>query len=256
MRPYWARTAYGQSPAQPGVPVTLQNAPQRDTTDRRSNANWRNEPINIHATRAFSNVRVYPDTGIHNYQRRLFIQPWYRDLGNLGTAARSQLFLPENLGHTGPSLGYHVYDVYRYNADSQIYFNTTRPFTVFSYQLATKLEQTLRILHTQNISPNWNFAVRYQKINAPGFYRLQRTNHDAAALSTHYSSPNQQYELFGAAVYNKEQCDENGGIVHDSFLTDARYFDRQTIPVALDNPNYFVTSSLGPLSHHQCLPRL
>jgi hypothetical protein len=245
---FGARTAYGQLPANAGDPFTSPNAPQRDTSDRKPDAEWRDEPVKLQMTRAFSIVPIAPDTEIHNFQRRPFSQPWYRDLGNLGTAARSQLFLPENLGHTGPSLGYHVYDVYRLSADSLLYYNTTRPYTVFSYQLATKLEQTLRLIHTQNISPRWNFAARYQKVASPGFYRLQRTSHDAASLSTHYSSSNQQYEIFGAAVYNKEQCDENGGILNDSFLSSSRYFDRQTIPVALDNPNYFVTSSLGPRS--------
>src|SRR5688572_17933217 len=96
-----------QTPALPGNPVTLQNAPQRDTTDRRSSAEWRDEPEQIHATRAFSEERVYPDTTIHNFQRRPFLKLWNKDLGNLGTPARSQLFTPENLGNTGPSLGYH-----------------------------------------------------------------------------------------------------------------------------------------------------
>ena len=243
-----SRTAHAQL-AQPGNPITLDNAPQRDTTDRSSKGDWHTEPVSIHVTRAFSTVRIYPDTEVHNFQRRPFIQPWYRDLGNHGTAARSQLFLPENLGRTGPSLGYHAYDVYRYNADSLVYYNTTRPYTLFSYQLATKLEQTLRLVHTQNISPRWNFSARYQKIGSPGFYKLQRTNHDAAAVSTHYSSKNQQYEIFGAAVYNREQCDENGGIVNDTFLTSAAYFDRQTIPVALENLSYqYVRSSLGEKS--------
>jgi len=229
----------------PGNPVTLQNAPQRDTTDRSSKADWHNEPVSIHATRAFSAVPIYPDTAIHQFHRRPFLQPWYRDLGNLGTPARSQLFIPEQLGHTGPSLGYHAFDVYRFKADSLLYYNTTRPYTRFNYQLGSRLEQTLRLMHTQNITPLWNFAAQYQKIGSQGFYKLQRTNHDAGALSTHYSSRNQQYELFGAIVYNKVQADENGGILNDSFLLNSDYIERQTIPVALDNPDYFATSSAG-----------
>ncbi|MEO6830959.1 MAG: putative porin [Chitinophagaceae bacterium] len=240
-----AFAAKAQQPIIPGNPVTLQNAPQRDTSNRSNSAHWRDEPVRIFKTKAFSEVKSYPDTNLHNFQRRPFVQDWYRDLGNHGTAAENQVFTPENLGSTGPSLGYHVFDIYRFKADSLQYYNTTRPYTVFNYQLGSKLEQTLHLLHTQNIKPNWNVAAQYQKIGCQGFYKLQRTNHDAGALSTHYKSPNQHYELFGALVYNKEQTDENGGILGDSLLDVAKYSDRQTIPVALDNPYYTQTSSVG-----------
>lgn len=243
--------ASAQLPAQPGNPITLQNAPQRDTTNRQSKADWHDEPVSIYSTTAYSSLRTaWPDTEVHNFQRRPFIQPYWRDLGNLGTPARSLLFTPENLGRTGPSLGYHVYDVYRFNADSLRFYNTTRPYTAFNYQLGSKLEQTLRFMHTQNISPRWNFAAQYQKINSPGYYKLQRSNHDAGALSTHFSTKDQRYELYGAVVYNKEQTDENGGIRADSFLNSATFSDRATIPVLLDNPYYGNTSSAGRRSSY------
>jgi hypothetical protein len=240
-----------QQPLQPGTAPTLQNAPQRDTTNRKSSTNWHDETVTIYSTLAFSGVRHYlPDSEVHNFQRRPFIQPYYRDLGNLGTPVYNLLFTPENLGSTGPSLGYHAYDAYRFNADSLLYYNTTRPFTSFSYQLGSKLEQTLRMMHTQNINRRWNVMLRYRKINSPGYYRLQRSNHDAGALSTHYTSKNLRYELYGAAVYNKEQTDENGGILGDSLLDDIRYIDRGTIPVALDNPGYTNSSSQGRRSSY------
>ncbi len=238
--------ATAQSPALPGNPITLDNTPQRDTTNRNAKKDWHDEPVTIYSTLAFSGMRSWlPDTTLHNFQRRPFIQPYYHDLGNLGTPVRSQLFIPENIGITGPSLGYHVYDVYRFKADSLRYYNTTRPYTSFSYQLGSKLEQTARLMHTQNITPRWNFSAQYQKINSAGYFRLQRSNHDCGALSTHYSSKNQRYELFGAAVYNNLQSDENGGILGDTLLDETRYSDRATVPVALDNDRYTNSSSQG-----------
>ncbi len=229
-----------------GVSLGSPQAPVRDTSSNASKKEWHDEPVRIYQTTAFSEERTYlPDTSIHEFQRRPFLGNWYRDLGNLGTPASSQFFQPENFQKTGPSLGYRVYDIYRLEADSLKYFNTTRPYTSFSYQLGSKLEQTLRLMHTQNITPRWNVMVRYQKINSVGYFRLQRSNHDMGGLSTHYSSRNQRYELFGAFVYNKEQTDENGGILGDSLLNDSRYSDRGTVPVALDNPSYYNTSSQG-----------
>src|SRR5205823_5715550 len=97
--------------------------------------------------------------------------------------------------------------------------------------------------HTQNIKPWWNFAIDYRKVNSPGFYKIQRNNHDAASFTTHYQSKDHHYELYGALIYNKMQHDENGGIVSDSELLDPNYTDRRTLHVAFDNQTYSLTRS-------------
>ena len=222
----------------PGAPVNLNNAPQRDTTNRTNTADWHDERVRISYRKAGSVKDLYPDTSIHTFHRRPFSQPWNQDLGNSGSAMRSLFFAPDNRGRTGPSLGYHAFDAYRIDADSVLYYNTNRPYSAFSYQLGSKLEQFMRIIHTQNVKPNWNFAVQYYKFNSPGYYKIQRINHDNGSLSTNYQSRNQRYQLNGAIVYNLQQQDENGGIVADSFLSQGRYSDRRTVPVGLDNTGY------------------
>lgn len=225
-------------PVLPGSPVNLNNAPQRDTTSRTNSATWHDDAVRISYRKLGAEQEYYPDTSIHTFHRRPFSQPWYRDLGNSGTASRSLFYAPDNAGKTGPSLGYHVFDVYRINPDSLLYYNTNRPYSSFVYQLGSKLEQFLQVMHTQNIKPNWNFAVLYHKINSPGYYKIQRTVQDNGGLSTTYTSRNQHYQLQGGIVYNLEQQDENGGIVADSFLSQGRYSDRRTVPVDFDNTAY------------------
>lgn len=238
--------AWAQLPIETATLPPPQASPPRDTGRHGSSSEWHDEPVRIFRSRAFSEQKEFlPDTAIHHFHRRPFLGAWGQDLGNLGTPVRSLLFQPENLLQAGPSLGYHAYDAYRLDADSLRYYNTTRPYTSFSYQLGSKLEQTLRLMHTQNISPRWNVMARYQKINSAGYFRLQRSNHDMGALSTHFTSRNLRYELYGAFVYNKEQSDENGGILGDSLLDDSRYSDRGTVPVALENPSYYLSSSQG-----------
>jgi len=224
--------------AMPGAPVNINNAPQRDTTNRSSSVDWHDESVRVSFTKAGSLQTQHPDTTLHTFHRRRFSQPWHRDLGNSGSASRSLFFRPDNEGKTGFSSGYHVFDVYRFKADSLLYFNTTRPYTSFSFQLGSKLEQLVNILHTQNIKPNWNFAVNYQKITSPGYYQIQRVNNDNASLSTSYQSKDQHYSLKGAVVYNVQQQDENGGITADSFLSQSKYSERNTIPVAFENPGF------------------
>lgn len=201
---------------------------------------WSEEDAVIYFNRQGSDKKLYPDTSIHIFHRRPFSQPWFRDLGNLGSPARNLLFTTEN--PAGLSLGYHSFDAYRFLPDSMVYYNTTRPYSAFTYQLGSKLEQTARILHTQNIKPWWNIAFSYRKINAPGHYAIQRNNHDNAFITSTYSAPSQQYKLEVALTYNKEQHDENGGIAADSFLNNPSYSDRKSIPVLFQN-SFSITRS-------------
>jgi hypothetical protein len=201
-----------------------------DTSMRKSNnADWKSENVRISYRLLCSDKTYTPDTSIHILHRRPFVQPWYRDLGNTGTPAQNLIFTPEY--RVGPTLGYHAFDVYRFTVDSLHFYNTNNPYSVFSYRLGSKLEQVVDVLHTQNIKPNWNFSVQYRKINSPGFYQLQRSNNDNANLTTHYQSKNLHYELFGGVTYNREQQDENGGILFDSLLIDRDYSNRELVPV-------------------------
>ena len=213
----------------PGAPVTLQNAPQRDTSNKTNTNTWKDESARISYKRLYTQKIFHPDTSLHTFHRRTFAHSWLRSLGNHGAPVVNLLFTPEY--RLGPTLGYHAFDVYRFNPDSLKFYNTTRPYSSFSYQLGSKAEQTAELLHTQNVQPNWNFAVQYRKITSPGYYKVQRTNHDLGNLTTNYESRDQHYQLYGAFVYNKLQNDENGGIVSDSFLTEESFDDRRTIPV-------------------------
>ena len=216
--------------------------PKKDTTMNKTNTSkWKNENVTITYEQLNSSKVYVPDTGIHTFHRIAFIQNWERDLGNLGSPINNLFFTTGN--SLGPSLGYHVYDAYKYNVDSLFYYNTNRPYSIFSYQLGSKLEQIAHIMHSQNVKPNWNITFDYRKINSPGFYKIQRNNHDNVFLSTNYKSLNKHYIFYGAMVYNQEQHDENGGIVIDTQLYSAIYTDRKTIDVAFQNDQYSLTRS-------------
>lgn len=220
----------------PGAPITLQNTQQRDTANKTNTSSWRTEKARVSFQTLHSKKTFYPDSSIQNIHRRPFMQGWQRDLGNLGSPMYQLLFTPEQ--RVGPTLGYHAFDAYRFLPDSLHYYNTNRPFSIFTYRLGSRAEQLAQILHTQNIRPNWNIAAQYRKINSPGNYKVQRTSHDFASITTNYQSINQHYKLNAAVMYNKAQHDENGGIVADSFLTLESFNDRRTIPVRFQNDAY------------------
>src|SRR6185295_19209086 len=110
------------------------------------------------------------------------------------------------------------------------FFKTTRPFTQLTYLLASGKEQMIRVLHTQNIKPNWNFGFEYRLITAPGFFKTQNTNHNNYRLFSNYQGKKKRYSAFFELLGNKLTSSENGGIKNDSFLSISRYKYRIGIP--------------------------
>ncbi len=172
------------------------------------------------------------DSSINDFTKRFLIPADYYFLGNTGSAAKSLQFSP--ILKAGWDAGFHAFDIYRIKPEETRFFNTTRPFTELGYVIASKQEQLVSVLHTQNINPNWNFAFEYRLLNSPGTFKNQNTSQSSYRLSSYYQSPNRRYHLFFIAINNKIQSAENGGLRNDKLLDSLPEFsDRKTIPVYL-----------------------
>ncbi len=179
-------------------------------------------------------TRVFPIPGSHIY------------LGNAGNASRSLLFSPNFSAGFDP--GFHAFDIYKYRLENIRFFNTTRPYSEINYQLGSRVEQIIQLIHTQNLKPNWNAAFQYRLINSPGFFKSQKTNHNNYLLTSRFQSVNKRYTNYFALVGNKMQSAENGGLQDPAtnYLKDPVYKDRFNIPTKLggDDPfssNFFTT---------------
>jgi len=177
-------------------------------------------------------ARQVLDSSISFLNRNPILNTWQIDLGNFGTAQKSLLFSPSMKANI--AFGIESIQPYLFTQDNQKFYNTTRPYSNIYYRMGSKLEQMIDILHTQNIQPNWNFALNYRKIGSPGNYVNQGVNHDNASFTTNYLSNNNRYSFNASFLYNKLQQDENGGIQSDTFLTNPIYANNKLIPVAVD----------------------
>lgn len=177
----------------------------------------------------------FMDSSILDFSRRYPIPDNYVYLGNTGSAARSILFDPIMEG--GWDAGFHAYDIYRLKLEDTRFYNTTRPFSEIGYVLGSNVEQDIKLLHTQNITPDWNAAFQYNMINSPGAFRNQNTNHNNIRLSSSYQGKNKRYHLFFILMNNKLQAADNGGIKDDEdYMNNLTiYSDRSLIPVQLGN---------------------
>jgi hypothetical protein len=185
------------------------------------------------------------DSSIGDFTRRFPIPATHVFLGNLGNASRSLLFSP--VMKAGFYTGFNAFDIYTWKTEQVRFFNTTRPYSEINYQLGSRVEQMIDLLHTQNLKPNWNIAMQYRLINSPGVFKNQKTNHNNYLLSSFFQSGNKRYSNYFVLLGNKMQSAENGGISEArDYLNDPIYKDRFNILTKIggDDPfssNFFTT---------------
>jgi hypothetical protein len=193
------------------------------------------------------------DSSITDFTKRYPIPATHVFLGNTGTATRNILFSPRLTA--GWDHGFHAFDVYKWKIENVRFFNTTRPYSELNYMLGSRAEQMIEVMHTQNISPGWNFLFQYRLINSPGFFKNQKTNHNNYTITSWYQSPNKRYNNFFIFLGNKIQASENGGIQDTAnFLDDPVYKDRFNIFTKLggDSPygTDFFSTRIGTGNKH------
>ncbi|RYY58255.1 MAG: hypothetical protein EOO05_17025 [Chitinophagaceae bacterium] len=188
------------------------------------------------------------DSSVNDYTTVFPIPATNIWLGNTGSASRSILFSPSF--QPGFDAGFHAYDVYKYTVERARFFNTTRPYSEINYQLASRSEQMIQLIHTQNIKPNWNFHFQYRLINASGFFKNQKTNHNNYLFTTWYQGVKKRYNAYVILVGNKLAAGENGGVRNPDSLNFSGYKDdRFNMPTFLGgsplNGNNFFNTDVG-----------
>jgi hypothetical protein len=196
---------------------------------------WDDTPAKVYYTSLESNIKKHIDTTLTFFHRNSRITQWGRTLGNDGQAAYDMIFNP--VQQIGMRTGYHAYDFYKIHPEQLKFYNTTKPFSDFHYMLGPKRQQFVKLLHSQNITPSWNFAGEVINLNSPGVYKFQHTRNLIGHFSTNYISNNKRYQLKSALIYHRFKQDENGGI-YDSLLNIPAYNNRSLIGVHFPGRNF------------------
>lgn len=207
--------------------------------DSLAQRNSKEDSITIYY-RLFDSSRIaFPDSSLSDFTKRYPLPAQYVWLGSLGNAARSVVFNP--LLRAGFDAGFHGYDVYRATVQGTKMYQTTRPYTELDYLLGPSTEQTIRILHTQNIKPLWNASFDYRFISMPGYLKNSNAAHTNIKLYTNFSTKNRRYSGFAMYLSNRNRSSENGGIRSDTFINNSNpaYDQRFNIPTWLGGDGDF-----------------
>lgn len=189
---------------------------------------------------------------INNYNSVTRKYPHVFYLSNKGTAYHSYSLVDQY--YCDDFLFVSNLSLYFRNPDDIEFFNTQTPYTNIQYYYATpkrRSEENISVLHTQNVTKNWNVGLNYALSSSVGRYDASQADYRNFRLFSSYQG--ERYSIHGAVIYNKSFNYENGGIVKDSdVIKNNDALEPENIPVYFrtalnktENYRAYFTQSLG-----------
>ena len=102
-------------------------------------------------------------------------------------------------------------------------YNTKTPYTELAYwgtlfANQEKEEANIKVLTTQNITPELNLTLQYTKFGGNGMLRREDIDYRTFVVSTNYIG--KKYQMHAGYIYNRIEKSENGGITDLSMIRD------------------------------------
>ena len=166
---------------------------------------------------------------------------FYRDdlnaswLGVIGSPV--QLYDYFKRQDTNNEIYYAPYQIYSFTPETLPQFNTKTPYTELCYwgtlfANTEKEESNIKLLTTQNITPELNLTFMYTRNGSKGMLRNEDTDNRTAVIGTNYTG--ERYLMHAGVIYNRILRGENGGVVDEMWIRDT-LVDAREIEVYLNN---------------------
>jgi len=156
-------------------------------------------------------------------------------LGNSGLASKSNIFFDPN-----PETGFlflKSFTPYLHQANNSTYYNTKKPFTLFGYNAGPKEEQSIEVIHTQNVNKYFNAFIKYNNYSGIGHYFNQETKNNSGTFGG--SHIRDRFATHLSFTFSRINVQENGGIIDPYFITDTTLSPTE-VGTRLNNANNYV----------------
>ncbi len=175
-------------------------------------------------------------------------------LGTSGSAALSTNYFNRKDFDIAPF--FTPYMVYSYDPESMPMYNVKSPYTVLSYwgnpfAETTREESDLNLLSTQNITPELNIALNYQRYGSTGLLINENTDNRTFSIGANYVG--KKYEMHFGYLGQTVKRTENGG-VKDVFWVCDTIIDLKAIDVKLQKANNELKRRTLFLNHSLAVP--
>ena len=138
---------------------------------------------------------------------------------------------------TNNEIYYAPYQIYSYTPETLPQFNTKTPYTELCYwgtlfANTEKEESNIKLLTTQNITPELNFTLQYTRNGSRGMLRNEDTDNRTAVIGANYIG--KKYVMHTGFIYNRVLRGENGGVIDESWIRDT-LVDAREVEVYLND---------------------
>ena len=118
---------------------------------------------------------------------------------------------------------YTPYQIYSYTADNLPQYNTKTPYTELAYwgtlfANKDKEESNIKILTTQNITPELNLTLEYHRFGGNGMLKREDTDTRTVVAAVNYTGKN--YLMHAGYIYDRIERSENGGVIDPMWIRD------------------------------------
>lgn len=149
-------------------------------------------------------------------------------LGIVGSAVQTYDF-SKRKSQEGVSF-YAPYETYSYSPYSVPMYNTKTPYTELAYwgtlfANSERAENDLHIMTTQNVLPELNFTLEYDRFGANGMLENEDVDNRTFSATVNYTG--RKYLMHTGYIYNKMSKGENGGIVDNFWIRDTTVGSRE-----------------------------
>ena len=151
---------------------------------------------------------------------------------------------------------YNPYEAWTYSVKNLPMYNTKTPYTELAYfgtlfANSQKASDNLHILTTQNLFPEFNFTLEYDRFGGNGIMQGEKTINKTFVASTNYLG--KRYMMHAGYIHNKVTRNENGGTSDNSMVRDTT-LDAREYPVNLNNASTSVIRNTFFLDQQYRIP--
>ncbi|MCD8312959.1 MAG: putative porin, partial [Bacteroidales bacterium] len=187
--------------------------------------------------RRFNDVNLQTQDTSYNYHFH-DIPPMKKDLNTVSlgiSGSASEAFNYFRRETRANAFFYDAYADYGYTAENLPMFNTKTYYTELAYWGTLlgkdeKEETNIKVLTTQNITPNLNIFLDYERYGGKGMLQDESTDNRTFVAAANYL--HKRYLAHAGYIYNKVSRTENGGITDNFWIRDTTV-DAKEIDVAL-----------------------
>lgn len=186
--------------------------------------------------------------------------PFYKEdvdvtyLGTVGSAVQNANFFRRR--EFDVFKPYAPYLTYSFTPEDMPFYNTKSPYTELAYwgtlfAYKDKEELNVKFLHTQNITPELNFAIIVQRWKAAGLLERENTENNTFAANVNYLG--KHYVGHIGFIHQNVDRQENGG-VQDSYMVRDTTVDAKTIAINLTNASNKLSRNTVFIDHSYSIP--